>query len=276
MKTFTIKSKEDIQFLEDSLESMDISYEFEDEHTLVVQLLPEQEDSFYIFLAYILSASKLSNINEFLLNKSHEEEDSLFAQYLQESKEVLLEYKYFVGLTYLKIMDYFTENDTIQLEAFQNFNMRGFKEEATEIIEKAKVTEDDLRNEEAFMDQAFSDLREMIKQSEMIRFEDFSEIHVSQKGDKLYFHNKNNEELNREFMNNHLGIMIDFSQEEDVTEIEKQVVEAIFYANLFAPTTLVIHESVCDEACEHFEDEQIILEEMNDDSIQIVFVRDED
>ena len=278
MHEFVLKAKEPVDVYMKAFLTKDIPAEQLDEHTIVVRI--EDEDllsEFFIMLSFAMSMNVFRNtlLKEFDKRNMKDEEAEF---YLAEMAEIFHNNKYYVGVTLLRLIDFFETNNTINFDSFEMFNLRSLKEEVVSRLNEVIAYHNS--NHEADTQMAIRDLIEQLQSNlaeTAFEKEHLREFLIKQEGDKLRMFALDGTEINEQFIFNEIGAVIKVGGEGDINPIEAQVLQTVFLANVFRPTTLKIHPSVSEEAREMYKAEKEILEQRagQEIGIQVVFLDEE-
>jgi uncharacterized protein YukJ len=259
---YIVKSKKELNELMNRLEKEEISFQLVDEHALDIHLPDKEKQEVFIQILSVYLAD--TNVQELLVKhfikkgKTVKQAQKLMKKVLSE----IIDMEYFYVLTKVLVKEYLKKMNTLHIESFSLFNMKGFKEEVNHFIqrhlEKTKKEDDeeiDEINEMEVKEMNIQDYFAFLKKKAVkngLNLDDCKELHVVQQGNSLILKNKENVVLDDDFLLDYFGSVIRFEVLEEIENAEffEGAVLLSFFIQMFETEKVVIHKSVTEKAKE--------------------------
>ncbi|MDF2879535.1 MAG: hypothetical protein K0R54_92 [Clostridiaceae bacterium] len=273
-----VLNDEKIEVISTDLTTVEVLLKDEKEFDLFIKIL----SFFIVYISYI----DLMKENFTKIGVAKKEMN----QILKEELINLEDSEYFPVLTEILVKDYFRNMNTLNVDSFRLFNMKGFKEEiqliAKDIIDFREFEKSEV-GEGNFLDEIISKSEEIINQdSEVftvirenaekngIDLKEFEEINVFGNEDKLFFKNKSKKNVDEEFFATKLGSSLTYKSEnvESVNDVNtlRDILLCLCILNVFPVNKIIIHKSVSDKAKDLFLYNLEVFKKENEKTFNIV------
>lgn len=246
---YTIKSKHPMNELVDALKDQELTVIQQPDRIEVETKDPSEHDMFVRVLAvYIV----LQNVKP-ILYQSFVKKGIGKRKSERLTKEVYYRIQgsnYFSFITMILVNEYFRTLDTINLESFSMFNMKGFKEEVADIVKKIvepvyDISDDVIEEEVTDTEDVFCALRESAA-SKGIDLKEYTEVHVLGGKERFIFKNKKGVVIDDDFFVDTFGHTLTFTSEENIDD--KELIDDIFLFNcffhIFNVQKIVVHKNL--------------------------------
>lgn len=218
-----------------------------DENKIIVEVQNENEkENIFNFLSYYLIYKKIqTEVPKILQNNGLNKVEISAMMKMIIMEKGYINYLYVNEIILLK--EYFKGNDILDIEAFQLFNMKKFKDELKRMIEIYMETDYQEFTETETMDEAFEELRLIALENGLI-FEDFKTIHVFDGAGDFVLKNNKSEVINDEMFMHLFGSILQFEIGEDIDnkELLERFLGISMILKIFKSEKVVIHSCIDD------------------------------
>lgn len=243
---YKVKSKETLKalydfFCERGVTVIDPLTETELEVEVNEETQAEFETTLSVYISYKLFARIVTN----KLNTMMIEED-LKHRFLHEAERYFVHSPYWKGLTLILVSSYFERSDSINIESFMLFNMKGYKVEIEKYIDTllAAPDQDDFDDEgeqELSIKELFEELRATV-QSLDLDLTIFETIHLRQNGETLEFKTEEGTVIDHNFFMYHMGKVLVLETQGARVQWERDIMLLPSICMLFPVKQVVIHK----------------------------------
>lgn len=244
---YTVKSKKSLKGMFDIFQEQKIKVKLLSENQIEIFLQNEIEKDIFIRILslYIVFISFKDIVVKSLMSLGFSKEKA--EKKTSVARNGLEETNYFTSLTSLLLLEYFKTMQTINVDSFILFNMKGYKQELKELAEFIKNSTSHINKHEKQL--SAEELFDIIKQHAIennMNYNDFSEIHISCNQKKLIFENKQGVLIDNDFLNTKLGCSLVFYQEDMplISKIYKNIFFLKYIALIFDVKKVVLHKSL--------------------------------
>jgi len=251
---YIIKSKRDLKDLKDILVAKNIPFFEESKNMIKVQVNKELEEEFFLIVSYYTSYTAFRETVQTLLKKSHLDQERA-NEFFHQSCNYFLHSKYWVSLTKALITDYFSDKDTLHIESFATFNMKGFKAEIKDYVDNMispKLVEampDEMPMQKGMgIQDVFAILKEQAIASGL-DMDAFTKLHVFPKEKGMRIENSEGKIMDDAFFMEQLGTVLQVSSEEgDINPAIQDAMQLVCLCYIFNPNEIILHKGLSEDA----------------------------
>lgn len=174
-------------------------------------------------------------------------EDATKYRFMDEAVRYFNQSPYWKGLTLVLVSSYFERSNSINIESFMLFNMKGFKAEIEKYVDAMLAMpeegeEDEGQEiEEVSVQELYKEIRKKVEQMDF-DFSIFKTVHLRQKGDALVFTAANGTILDEQFFMYHLGSVLQLEVRGAIVQWEKDIMLLPSICMIFPVEEVVVHE----------------------------------
>jgi len=276
---YTVKSKSSLNELKEVLVARNFKPTMKVETLLEVEVSEQEKDEFYLIIAFAISYNAFKKIILEELKRLKIEED-LGDRFFYEACHYFQNSKYWIGLSKVWVVDSLNTRNTIHADTFPTFNMKGFKQEIKDYVEKMldhHQAHEDMGTthlseviEPVSMEEMFDRMKERVKESGL-NLSNFKELHVMENGEGFMVRDKEGNELDEEFFLVNVGIMLHISlgaENESVAIHDAMTLMTL--CHIFEPEKVVLHHGLSDVAERAFNQNKELMTQHTDKSISFV------
>lgn len=251
---YKVKSKTSLMDLTDLLRKENIELVSSTEEYIEVNIQNEKEFELLcraISLFLVHKGLEEDVVNK-LIKKGYFEE--FVENLLYEESENIRKLIYFVNLTEPLVAVYFKKINTLNIDSFLLFNMKGFKEELEQLVKKLDKALSNKKSEQSDNDeQGIQEILGVLRKRMVdsgLELENFRELHIFQERESLIYKNKDGICLDNNFLLETMGSFLEFELKEPVEGMDllEDILLCSAFIQIFDVNKVVIHESVAKES----------------------------
>lgn len=280
---YIIKSKEVSRELEQVLNHVKHTVNRLSDNTLEINVTEEQQEDFYLIVSFVISYHSFKKIIRDELNR-RKVESRIAEPFFQNACQYFQSSKYWIGLTNVSIVDFFSSRQELNADTFATFNMKGFKKEILSYVENVLFHQEELSylpNElnpdyqeditPIQLDDGFAIMRKALIDNN-ISTNTFKTLHVKRNGEGFIVEDSNGRVLDETFFLEELGMVIEATLDGEVPPpLARSVFQLICLCGILEPNQVMVHKGLGTSAIEAVSENHEAFTENTEKVITFVF-----
>lgn len=271
---YTIKSKSSLHSLKELLVSRGFQPIDMKENELETDVTAEREEEFFLVVGFYIAFDAFKKTIRQELQKLNVQGEKA-EQFMDDACHYFQTSKYWIGLAKVWVTDYFKDRDSIHVESFATFNIKGLKEEAKDyVVNMLDAITPYEESMEGSRDMSIVDLFAIIRQQALqqdVDMKKFEHIHVYPSEERMKFQNEEGTVMDESFFMYQIGVVLDVHHDDGVHPAFKDAMTMVCLSHVFRPKTITIHKNLSDVAMEAIKQHEVLIDKTPSMETKIVY-----